>query len=455
MCRNSRKAAWITAAVVVCAGTLWAQSTRPASESKPTPIGKVGVVKGTNVYVRSGPSTNYYPVLKLNTGDKIKVVESNYGWLTIDSPPGTYSLIDSTFIDKTDDHTGTCNGDRVWVYAGSDLDKRNYAKQVQLNKGDKINILGTTEDKAFCKITPPAGAHLYMSADFVDLAGGASKVEPVKPGDLKKTQVEVAGMVSTRPADNDESASGSLGGHPVKTLPPYEPRTQVLSQYQTKIKAIESEISAELAKPIEEQVLEPMLPKLKELAEQSEDLTAQLYAQSRIKQMQDKIELNAAVKEMQELRKNAISEADRLAAERARMKPVRHDYNVEDLVVHGEIVFSGLYDGSGSRPKRWRVVDPETRNTIAYIVISPGSSIDPAQYYGKFVGVKASKRELIHGTIPPVPVYTVLSIEVVDPQSLVKPLPGVGIVASPASSVVETPASQPATMTVPSSKPAE
>ena len=51
----------------------------------------VARMTGNNVYVRSGPGTNYYACGKLSKGDKITVVGSHFGWLRIVPPAGQKS----------------------------------------------------------------------------------------------------------------------------------------------------------------------------------------------------------------------------------------------------------------------------------------------------------------------------------------------------------------------------
>jgi hypothetical protein len=127
-----------TAITLAWATLLWAQTaTRPAGggdaalAKTSAAAGQIGVVTGNNVYVRSGFHSNYYPVTKLNKGDKVTVVGGEFGWLKILPPQGTFSLVDKTYVDKTDD-SGVINA-RVWVFAGSELDNRRYAKQVKLH----------------------------------------------------------------------------------------------------------------------------------------------------------------------------------------------------------------------------------------------------------------------------------------------------------------------------------
>ncbi len=413
MTLHTRHKTWMLAVLTLVGRAALAQSTQPAVD---VPGGEPGLVKGENVYVRSGFSTNYYPVAKLNTGDRVTIVGSEFGWLKIVPPAGCFSLVDKEFIDRVDDRTGVLN-DTAWVYAGSEIDNRRYARQIKLGKGSRVEILGDTADGAVLKIAPPPGAYVWIHGDFVTRgpaaagaveAAGSGKVEPIKAGDLRLAQ-----KPATRPAVALAATRPSLRAAQEREL-------EALDELQATVSAIEAEIKAEMAKPASERSFGGILARLRPLAAQEEDEVARLYAESRIKQIDGQSELISAVEEIRELTRRAITEADREAAARAQ---IRSDnvFRTDDIAVRGEIRVSGIYSGLEHRPKRWRVVDPSNDRTLAYIEVPEGSPIDPVQYYGKFVAIRASSRELLHGTIPPVPIYTVSEISVQDPATAAMP----------------------------------
>ena len=442
-------------------------ATKPAVDKKPAvekpaadaPAGesKTGRVRGNDVYVRSGYDANYYPVTKLNRGDEVTIVGTAMGWLEIVPPAGTYSLVEKTRVDRPtgDDQTGILN-DAAQIYAGSNLNDRKYAKQVKLSKGDKVKIIGESTDSGFYKIEPPAGATLWIKGDLVDRSGRltgedakTTKIEPVKPGDL-------AGDGKGKGAASKPAPDG---GQPrlekVEKNPKVKPSTTANEEpassgkYQMEITAIEAEIAAETVKPYDQRRYEPIIKKLQPLADQSEDVTAQTYGKYRIKHVQRMIELVAAVRDMRDLKEKALTEADQIAKGREGIT-AKAATPPDEIVVRGEIRVSGLYDGSANRPKRWRVVDPKTERTLAYIEVPAGSPIDPVQYYGKYVGIRASERSFLRNTLPPVPIFVVQEISVQDPSAPVaKPA------AKPAAA-----ASQPAgtlgrSAAAPETKPAE
>jgi len=411
-----------------------APSTQPAAKVakkaalvKPTAnLPQKGYVKGNNVYVRSGSNQNYYPVTKLNKGHEVTIVGEEYGWLKILPPEGTHSLVDKTYVDRlgTDDNTGIING-LTRVYAGSNLDNRRYANQTKLNKGEKVQILGETEDGSYYKIVPPKGAHLWISGDWVDRTGTfapkagpqAPAIEPIKPGELKLS----TDKTKAKHTDSQKPLSP-------KTITANNSKNQAL------MNAIETEIAAESTKPLKDRVLEPIIAKLQPLADQTEDEISQLYAKTRIKQLQDHIEMITALREMSELRENAFSFADEKTRERAMIK-VKETKPMDDIVVRGEIRVSGIYKN------RWRVVDPQKEKTLAYIELPKDSPINPVDYYGKYIGIRAISRRVTRGTVQPMPIYTVQEIVIQDRPKQQQTKTAIG---SPAPTKVKAPSSQPA-----------
>ncbi len=437
---------WVTVVSFAAPAAAQLTATQPAASTRPaaSPADdgpQVGTVTGDNVNVRSGSDQNYYAVTKLNRGDQVTIVGERFGWLEILPPVGTYSVIDKNYVDRVDDETGVLNG-TVRVYAGSELDQRRYARQGNLHKGDRVQVIGETADGKCYRIVPPRGAHLWISGDYVARGARVARapgpypptIETVKPGELKLT------------GDTPGEREAPLGPLPTPRPLAASPGSAQSGEYQLLLNAIEAEIAAESAKPVGDRVFEPILHKLQPLAEQDQDKLAKLYAEARIKQVQDHLELVAAVQEMRDLRAKRIAGADAMRRAREKIK-AKAAVLPDDIIVRGDIRVSGIYDGSGNRPKRWRIVEPgvSPARTLAYIEVPPGSPIDPVQYYGRYVGIRASARRLLPGTMPPVPIYTVEEIKILDRAEQSKRAPDSPATASPLPPEATTSSTQPAT----------
>ena len=419
-------------------------TTRPAASTAPaatpTKAGpKIGTVTGSSVYVRSGSEQNYYAVTKLNRGDEVTVVGERYGWLEILPPKGVFSVVDKNYVDPVDDKTGVLNG-RTWVQAGSLLVDRHYANQVKLSKGDRVHLLGETPDGKFYKIAPPRNAHLWISGDFVASGQrparpdgeGPPSIEPVKPGELD--------LVGDKP-DGEKPVAKPPTLPPAPTLPGLDKD----NQHHPIISTIEADIAAEKAKQVKQQNMTPILDKLKPLAVQTDDTVVQLYAQTRIRQLQSYVELIEAVEEMHSLHAKALTKAELLRQQRAKIK-AEAAFSIDDIAVRGEVRVSSIYNGSGNRSLRWRIVERgvSPARTLAYIEVPKGSPIDPIQYYGRYIGVRASARRVMRGANPPLPIYTVQEIEVLNPTADAERTGGSAVTASPTPRKVAAPSTRPA-----------
>lgn len=173
----------------------------------------IGEVTGTSsqVHVRSGPSTNFYPVLRLSPGDRVNVVGEESGWYAIEPPPGCFSLISKHYVDVGANGEGVVNGNAVRVRAGSDLDEHRYAVQCKLDKGATVKILGE-EDEGFLKIAAPPGARLWIHGDYVvrvpadRLAAGSGAAGSESPPATKPAAAPSEGQAKEAQAASEPQA---------------------------------------------------------------------------------------------------------------------------------------------------------------------------------------------------------------------------------------------------------
>lgn len=172
-----------------------------------------GEVTGTSVYIRSGAGGNYYPTTKVGPGTRVLVVGEKFGWYEIVPPVGSFSYIDQSLVEKSDDgKTGIVSQENVYVRAGSELERRKTSTQILLAKGTSVSIIG--EADGFYKIVPPRGANLFISAQYV-----APVPERTRSGLLEKYMSEggpVSSLVTpvavdvARPANKTNTQDGGV-----------------------------------------------------------------------------------------------------------------------------------------------------------------------------------------------------------------------------------------------------
>jgi uncharacterized protein YgiM (DUF1202 family) len=211
-----------------------------------------------DVYIRSGPGTNYYYCGKLKNGDKIKVVGSRFSWLQIAPPTGSYSWISKQYvqIDPQNSANGTVIGEAVRVYAGSDdvAPMHSTTMQLKLNKGDKVAIIGEEKD-SYCKISPPEGAYLWVSNQYVKPLG---TLMPPPPQPMP-TAPAIA-MPATPPGPVAPFPTPPAGSNKAQVSSPNESNMQrpataapADGQKMEEFMALKTRVDAEKAKPAEQQ----------------------------------------------------------------------------------------------------------------------------------------------------------------------------------------------------------
>jgi uncharacterized protein YgiM (DUF1202 family) len=259
-------------------------------EAETPPFPYMAEITGDNLYVRSGPGTNFYECGKLNKGDKVKVMSRQFSWACIVPPAGSFSWISMQYVSiDTDNPTlGTVTGDRVRVYAGSDTQRPLYSTKLQgrLNKGDKVKLFGEQLDDYY-KIAPPSFAYLWVSINFT---------KPIP-------SLEVAAPVVETPAVETPAVEQAAEPNeaPEQVVPEPVPTETMLDKYNT----LREQVEAERAKPREQQNYTNMKKALIEIAENKDDDKVARYAAFVLKQVEG-FELALAVTKQVQLQNEQL-----------------------------------------------------------------------------------------------------------------------------------------------------
>jgi len=215
-------------------------------------------ITSDDVYIRSGPGTQYYNCGKARKNDKVKVVGNKFSWLQVVPPAGSYSWISKQYvqIDAKNNTSGTVIGEAVRVYAGSDevQPMHSTSMQVKLNKSDKITIVGEEKD-GYCKIAPPEGAYLWVSSQNAKPLGTLMAPTPAAP--TMATTSTMPATAHPMPASPFPTNPGELKA-PVSS--PNEPNTPsptpvvtMEEQRMGEVQALKEKVEAERAKPAADQ----------------------------------------------------------------------------------------------------------------------------------------------------------------------------------------------------------
>jgi len=336
----------------------------------------IGQITGDAVHMRAGRGTQYYSCGKLYTGTKVKVITAQFTWSRIVPPEGTFSWISSKYVrpDVSNPKIGIVTGDSVRVYAGSADGNPIHSQSVQLklDAGEKVKLLGEVKD-GYYKITPPNGAYLWISSEYI------------KPVTLKDKKPEAKPVTNKVPAVVEPKEKPVAERPVVKDIPVKSDR---LREYQ----ALEKQVDAERAKDLSRQNYAKIKASLEKIANDKSAGKAARYADYMLQRIK-RFELAVAVdkefrlqnKQLEQV-KNGIENArnSRLAA-------------VEDM---GRFSVVGTFDVSKvygtEKPVRHYTISNETGKIICYALPSGAAeNIDLNKFKGCRVGLT--------GTIKPYP----------------------------------------------------
>jgi len=277
---------------LVSVGVAQEAATTPSGpdEAETPPFPYMAEITGDNLYIRSGPGTNFYECGKLSKGDKVKVMSRQFSWACIVPPAGSFSWISMQYvsIDTDNPALGTVTGDRVRVYAGSDTQRPLYSTKLQgrLDQGDKVKLLGEQLDDYY-KIAPPSFAYLWVSINFTKPIPSLEVAAPV----VETPAVETPAV---EPAAEPNEA-------PEEVVPEPVPTETMLDKYNT----LREQVEAERAKPREQQNYTNMKKALIEIAENKDDDKVARYAAFVLKQVEG-FELALAVTKQVQLQNEQL-----------------------------------------------------------------------------------------------------------------------------------------------------
>ncbi len=403
------------AALVVQTGVVPAQEPQAPAQVPDAPSAaqrpaRAGEVTGNDVYVRSGPSTNHYAVVKLSAGDRIQIVGETPEWYEILPPSGAFSLISEQYVETADGQRGVVNGDNVRVRAGSALGDWLAITQVKLSTGAEVSILGRN-DNGYYRIAPPKGATLWISRQFVQIVPDAlvnlerGMTAPATPAGPAAADPSAARPVSTDPGAEPPTAQPAVAPQmptdPLELIPQASIREELI--------ATDRAMEAEVRKPLAERALGPIVARYETVAKTSEDEFARTYAESRIQQLKTMEDLIDAVSQVRKL--NERSQSMRKASMQGRTggggpEPIPPGFDVV-----GQLRRSAVY----SLPvgvQRYRLIDAggDNERTLGYVIIPRESQIDVDALLGRVVGVRAVEKRLQTDLVDPVPVYVAAEI---------------------------------------------
>jgi uncharacterized protein YgiM (DUF1202 family) len=334
----------------------------------------IAEITGDNVNIRSGPGTNYYYCGKLNTGDRVKVVASKHSWSHIVPPAGSFSWISKQYIsiEPKNPRIGVVTGEAVRVYAGSDLLKPMHSTtiQLELNKGDKVELMGEEMDDYY-KIAPPTGAYLWVLTQYTKPLGAAGEVTVTveSPNSQKKSEME-----APQPQTEVEANTPMV----VPTTISLE--SEKLKEYY----ALAEQIKTERTKPMAQQNYTEIKKTLAEVAGNKDAGKAARYSEFAIKQI-ERCELAIAVDKEVQLQDEQLQNICE-QIENARVKKLSQVPELGRFTAIGQFESSIIY-GPEEVLKRYRLLDDSGQTVCYALPEGPASQMDLDKLVGRRVGL--------------------------------------------------------------------
>ena len=327
-------------------------------------------ITGNDIYVRSGPGTNFYHCGKLNTGDKVKVVDKQFSWSRIVPPAGSFSWISMQYvtIDPADPKVGTVTGDNVRVYAGSDYVKPLYSTTLQgkLSKGEKVKLLGEQMDDYY-KIAAPPFAYLWVSTKFTKPIPEPVVVPPTPPVPTPTPTPVVPKVEPDEPSD-------------ANTTTPVVPVPVVTKSPLEKYRELKEQVKAENAKPADQQNYTDLKKALLEIAEDEKAGNASRYAKFVLRQI-DGYELALAI-DKQVVLQNQQLEKVKAGINKAKATRMAEIENMGKFAIIGEFQTYVTY-GEG----HYRILDEAGKMVCYALPTGTASQMGLSGYIGQKVGL--------------------------------------------------------------------
>ncbi len=348
----------------------FAQQAKAAETDEDLSFPYIAQITGDDVYIRSGPGTQYYRCGKLNKTNRVKVVGSQFSWSRIVPPKGSFSWISKQYvnIDAENSTIGTVTGDAVRVYAGSPDYKPIHSTTLQLkfNKGDKVRLLG--EEKGdYYKIAPPTSAYLWVSTRYTHPLGQVDQ-DTIKTAQTEIPKTEITEKVIT---EVDEI---------VVTPAPIVSDGQFLKQYYQ----LEKQIKEERKKPFDKQNYGQFKKELAAVANNKQAGKAARYAQFAIKQIES-LELALAVSKDLRLQDEKLRKVKEGIEKTSKAKMAK----IPDLgkfAVIGKLQTSILY-ASDSKLPHYRIIDDAGKTLCYAVAAKDAKKLDLSGYVGTKVGL--------------------------------------------------------------------
>ncbi|MFA6187283.1 MAG: SH3 domain-containing protein [Phycisphaerae bacterium] len=362
-----------------------------AAEQKPAALGKsdiatpeaneiefpyIGEVTGTDLNVRSGPGMNFYSCGKISSPLRIIVAEQKFTWVRILPPPGSFSWIfkQSVQTDANKPDVGIVTGDNVRVYAGAENlePMRSDSIQITLTKGQKVRIIGQAVGDYY-KITPPEGASLWTSSQYIKYIRNADGMDLKLPVQV----IEQPAANAPKAADTAKTAETPK---PAVVIEQVKPQNRNLEIYYE----LEKQFQDEKAKSLDEQNFSKIKAELEKLIVDTNGTNVGEYADYLLKDVE---RLQLAQQTSLDLQKhNEDLNKKLIEIEKKHQEKLKNRSDISRYAIVGTLYESLVYE-TQTQAKRYIVKDEDGSIVCFAEPTDAAATLDFAPYLDKKVGL--------------------------------------------------------------------
>ena len=405
-------------------------ATAPATEPY------IAVVTADNVYVRSAPSVqSSYPFGKLKRGDLVRVGEESFGWARVQTEGPAFAQIYGV-VPADSRVTVSEDGKTLSVNAKSELRAPNIStpdaslaaswKQIaRLEPGATLSVVDRvdSEREAVYRVRLPAVAEGWVNMNFLRKASQAEmakfnapapeEVATMAAADVVSQQVQppaaapvdggtasgvadaaapdVAGnadapidATGTATGEADVIVTGAKASQPAPPPAPAKTPEQIAFERRratmADLEGLYTSIRGQSKAEAELHALRGRYLDLAIVASGDPEIVSK--ANGRAEQLRLEIEVQSRIIELERMKARIEGERDSIASV-ARAIEARSEYTVV-----GILNASLVYDGQ-RLPLLYRIQDPATGQTVAYVAPGPGFQL--STMLGNLLGVRGEK----------------------------------------------------------------
>jgi SH3-like domain-containing protein len=375
-----------------------------------------GVVNSNAVYVRSGPSENDYPTVKLDKGADVTVLGIKFEWLKILPPEGSFCYVAKAFVDRHGNGSSGRVTSTLNVRVGSQLNELKAKIASKLEPGAAVEIVG--EEQEYFKIKPPEGVFFYVNKQYVDPvrkinvaqndAPGATQT-PATPQD-STTAPPMAGttdqppVVTRQPTEHTGEAtpdptpmpptdpSAGLQPEPApepaptaRTEPsmPAAPATQPNASAEAEFERLENAYAEATVKPLVDQPVSELLDGYQKLANGNElPESLRRIAEFKAEVLKSRLDIQKQFTDTRAQMDQMNQKQMALKAERDELENRIKESDIRFYTAVGTLRTSSLQQGTETL---YRLTDPSNGRSVVYVRTNDQKF---AAFLGQFIGVR-------------------------------------------------------------------